>query len=87
MSVACSEPPSRWVTTGRPRRPVPVSGRVSRHEREGAQPGELGDVRRGELLEGGHAEQAHRAGDLFRQDLDRPVDALAAAGHQPVSAD
>src|SRR5674476_1576122 len=48
------------------------------------QTGELSDVAGFELVEGGNAEQLHGATDLVRQDLDRAVDTLAPARHEPV---
>src|SRR4051812_42020751 len=48
------------------------------------QPGELGDVPRGELSEAVGTEQLHRADDLFGEDLDGAVHTGPAAGHQPV---
>src|SRR5450759_2648263 len=48
------------------------------------QTGELSDVAGFELVEGGDAEQLHGATDLARQDLNRAVDTLAPAGHEPV---
>src|SRR5699024_5664948 len=48
------------------------------------EPLQLCHVLRGEVGETGGTEQLHGALDLAGQDLDRPVNALSATGHQAV---
>src|SRR5262245_43895986 len=50
----------------------------------GYDPFQLRDVARLQLSDGTDAEQAHGALDLVGQDVDGPVDAATAAGHQAV---